>query len=147
MALDEKLRQTMNATFRFVVEIDGVRHGAFTECSLPAVEWEVEEVKEGGLNSFVHQLPGRRKSARLSLKNGVGTSELLQWYLDTMDESFERRAVTVTLLDVKRETVMTWSMFDAFPVKWAGPQLKADENGVAIQTLEFAFGDMMVQDG
>jgi phage tail-like protein len=64
-----------------------------------------------------------------------------------MDESFERRAVTVTLLDVKRETVMTWNIFDAFPVKWAGPQLKADENGVAIQTLEFAFGDMMVQEG
>jgi phage tail-like protein len=147
MVMDERLRQTMNATFRFVVEIDGVRHGAFTECSLPTVEWEVEEIKEGGLNSFVHQLPGRRKGARLTLKNGVGTSELLQWYLDTMDESFDRRAVTVTLLDVRRETVMTWSMLDAFPVKWAGPQLKADENGVAIQTLEFAFGDMMVQEG
>lgn len=145
--MDTKLRDTMNAAFRFIVEIDGVRHGAFTECSVPEIEWEVEEIKEGGLNSFVHQLPGRRKRARMTLKNGVGTSELLQWYLDTMDESFTRRSVTVTLLDVRREAVLTWNMLDAFPVKWTGPQLQSAENGVAIQTLEFACGDIMVEEG
>ena len=137
----------MHGAYRFVVEVDGERHGAFTECTLPVIEWEVEEIKEGGLNSFVHQLPGRRKRATLTLKNGVGTSALLAWYLETMDESFSRRSVTVTLLNVEREPVMTWSMLEALPVKWSGPQLKSDENGVAIQTLEFAFGDMMVEEG
>lgn len=145
--MDEQLRKTMHGAYRFVVEVDGERYGAFTECTLPVIEWEVEEVKEGGLNSFVHQLPGRRKRASLTLKNGVGTSALLEWYVETMDESFSRRSVTITLLNVERDPVMTWSMLDALPVKWTGPQLKSDENGVAIQTLEFVFGDMMVEEG
>jgi phage tail-like protein len=137
----------MHGAYRFVVEVDGERYGAFTECTLPVIEWEVQEIKEGGLNGFVHQLPGRRKRSTLTLKNGVGTSALVDWYLETMDETFSRRSVTITLLNVEREPVMTWSMFDALPIKWTGPQLQSAQNGVAIQTLEFAFGDMLVEEG
>ena len=39
------------ATFRFTVDIGGDKWvGVFTECSLPAIEWDVEEIKEGGRN-------------------------------------------------------------------------------------------------
>lgn len=141
---DKTLRKTMNAAFRFVIDVGGSKQGAFTECSLPTIEWEVEEVKEGGLNSFVHQLPGRRKGARLTLKNGVGTHELVDWYLEAMQESYKRKSVSVSLLDVKLEPVMTWHLAEAYPVKWAGPQFKSDDNSVAIQTLELACGEITV---
>jgi phage tail-like protein len=138
------LRKGTNATFRFIVEIGGAAQAAFTECSVPVIEWEIEEIKEGGLNTFTHQLPGHRKGARLTLKNGVGSTALYDWCVQTMSESFERKKVTVTLLDSMKAKVMSWDLIGAYPIKWTGPQLNASDNSVAIQTLELACGEVTV---
>jgi phage tail-like protein len=145
MTVDLQIRAQANAAFRFVVEIDNAKQAAFTECTLPVVEWEAEQVQEGGANTFVHQLPGRRKPATVSLKNGVGRCELLDWYFQTMSGEHTRKKVTITLLDVSREPVMVWSIADAFPLKWTGPQLKAADNTIAIQTLDLACGEIAVE--
>ncbi len=144
MASDAQIRGQVNAAFRFVVDIEDERQAAFTECSLPTLEWEVEEVKEGGLNVYTHQLPGRRKSARVSLKNGVGKSKLLDWYLSTLSQQSERKKVTITLLDLALKPVLVWHIENAYPIKWTSPQLKSDENAVAIQTLELICGNISV---
>lgn len=138
--------------FRFVVDIDGKPAGAFTECTLPTLEWEIEVVKEGGLNGYVHQLPGRRKSAKLTLKNGVGTSVLLKWYLTMLEaggvmDQFERRSVTVSMLDSHLAPVMRWHMEEAYPMKWSGPSLKTDDNSIAIQTLELVCNAISIEVG
>lgn len=130
--------------FRYIIEIDGKRLAVFTECTLPTIEWELEEVKEGGLNTYVHQLPSRRKAARLTLKHGIGKSPLFDWYLKTLIEKFEPRDITVKLLDVTGANVVTWVMEKAFPIKWTGPQLKSDSNTVAIQSLEFACSEIQI---
>jgi len=139
---DKKIRATAHGAFRFLVAIDGEEQAAFTDCTLPTIAWDVEEVKEGGLNTSVHQLPAQRKSATVQLKNGVGKSAILDWYLASMDDVPARRNVTITLLDITREPVMVWRINDAFPVQWTGPQLKSDENTIAIQTLELACGEI-----
>lgn len=147
MAFDPKLREQAHAAFRFVVAIGGQDQAAFTDCTLPTIEWEVEEVREGGLNSYVHQLPGRRKAARITLKNGVGKSDLLQWYLETMRGTFSRKAVTVKLVTFDKgapKVIQTWNIANAFPARWTGPDLKADSNTVAIQSLELAGGEITV---
>lgn len=145
MLVDALSRVMTTAAFRFVVAIDGVPLGAFTECTLPTVEWEVEEVKEGGLNTFVHQLPGRRKGTKITLKNGVGiASDIMVWYLQSMNEDFSRRRVSITLLSPMMMPIMVWDIEDAYPVKWTGPQLKSDGNTIAIQTLELACGEVTI---
>ncbi len=141
---EQNYRDQAIPAFRFVVEVDGESQGAFTECTLPVVEWETEEVKEGGLNTYIHALPGRRKGARLTLKNGVGKSALLQWYKDTMNEKFTRKPITITLLDAAQNTIQVWELKEAYPVKWAGPQLKTDANAIAIHSVEFACGEVVV---
>lgn len=134
----------VHAAFRFVVKIDGINHAVFTECTLPNIEWDVEEVKEGGLNTYVHQLPGLRKAAKVTLKNGIGTGDLLAWYKQAMNQEYVRRPVTITLLDTAHERVMDWNIKDAYPVKWNGPQLKSDGNAVAVETLELACGEVTI---
>lgn len=141
----KELSKSSHAAFRFVVDVAGERQGVFTECTLPVIEWDVEEVKEGGLNVYTHQLPGRRKAVKITLKNGVGTDDLMTWYMNTMTEEFSRKTVTLALLDSKREMVMTWHIEDAYPVKWTGPQLKSSDNSIAIQTLELACGEITVE--
>lgn len=130
--------------FRFVVLVNKIPFGVFTECTLPTIEWETEEVKEGGLNTYTHQLPGRRKQARVTLSNGVGASLFMEWYMKSMEEVVERRSVTITLLNSMRQPAMVWHINDAYPVKWQGPQLKSGDNSVAVQSLELACGDISV---
>ena len=145
MLLVEDLRQLANASFRFVVEVDAIPLGAFTECTLPTLELETEELKEGGLNTYVHQLPGRRKASKVVLKNGVGiATEIMAWYLKSMRGEFTRRSVTITLLSPRLIPIMVWSIEDAYPNKWTGPNLKSDDNTVAIQALELVCGDITV---
>lgn len=142
MPEDHKMRDIANAAFRFVVSIDGQGQAAFTECTLPVVEWEIERLKEGGTNNFIHQLPGQRKPATVTLKNGVGKSELMDWCLDIMEGNISRKPVTITLLNSEKKTIMVWDLNDAFPSKWTGPQLQSDSKTLAIQTLELVCGEV-----
>jgi phage tail-like protein len=106
----------------------------------------MEEVKEGGLNTYVHMLPGRRKRATITLKNGVGLAEkLINWYLAGMSEKFEYKTVTVELLSTPGKKTMTWEIYNCMPIKWTGPQLKTNDNTIAIQTLEMACGEIKCQ--
>jgi phage tail-like protein len=143
MLVEQQLQAMITNAFRFVVAIDGAPLGAFTECTLPTIDWEVEEVKEGGVNTFVHQLPGMRKRTTITLKNGVGiASDLLAWYLKAMNEQFWRRRITITMLNSLLVPVIVMHIEDAFPIKWTGPQLRTEDNTVAIQTLELACGEI-----
>ena len=138
------LRET-HIAYRFVVRLDRDPIGVFTECDLPVLEWETEEVPIGGTNTHVAILPGRRKAGRLTLKHGIGKGELVDWYCKALENKFVPRIVTVELLDVLGKGVVTWTMQDCYPVKWSGPQLKTDSNAVAIQSIEFVCGLIKVE--
>jgi phage tail-like protein len=135
-----------HATFRFLVNVAGVVTAVFTECTLPDIDWETEPLKEGGLNTYIHQLPGRRKASKIVLKNGLASDALMVWYTAVMSEKFGgfKKNITITLLDALHKPVMVWNVSNAYPIKWAGPQLKTSDNTVAIQTLELACGEVTI---
>jgi phage tail-like protein len=141
-ALSESMRAQAVPAFRFVVDVDGERQGAFTECTLPVIEWDVERIQEGGLNTYIHQLPSRRKYATITLKNGIGLQALVDWCTEAMDETFSRKSVTITMLDSALEPVMTYHIEDAVPTKLTGPQVKTDANALAIVTFELLCGEI-----
>ncbi len=142
-------RSNASPAFRFVVQVNGSPYGVFTECTLPSIEWETQPIKEGGLNTRVHHLLGRRKETKITLKNGVGSSDFVNWYLSTMGGDFGnlRRKITIELLNQKKNPVMTWHIEGALPVKWSGPQLKTDDTSIAIQSLELMCGEISVTPG
>jgi phage tail-like protein len=144
MGVDARIRSQANLAFRFVVDVDGERQAAFTECTLPSMELEVQELKEGGLNHYTHLLPGRRKAARVSLKNGIAKSSLMDWYVKSITEPVVRKKFTITLLDKGKNPIIVWTMEGAYPVKWSGPNLKSDDNTIAIQTLELVCGNVNI---
>lgn len=132
------------ATFKFRVEIDGIEEAVFSECSGLEMATEVFEYKEGGLNEYVRKFPGRTKLSNVTLKKGSATSNYLyQWYHDMEEDlltgtAITRQQVTITLYSTTDADWMTWTLNDAFPVKWVGPAFKTSEAAVAIETLEFA---------
>ncbi len=133
------------ATCKFHVEIGEIKEAAFSECSGLEIATDVFEYQEGGLNEYSHKLPGRTKLSNVTVKRGFATSnELYSWYLEMEQDllqgkSITRKQVTITLYSTSEpKELMSWTLNDAFPVKWVGPVFKAGEAAVAIETIEFA---------
>ncbi len=111
----------------------------FTELSGLEVSLQVEDWPEGGTNNHVHRLLGRATISDITLRNGITTSnDLWQWIKEVLQGRFNRRNITVALVDNKGKMIQKWEFVGAIPVKWTGPQLKADQAGVAIQSLQLS---------
>lgn len=131
---------------KFKKEKDGGQDAVFTEASGLNVEMAVEEVEEGGNNGFIHRLPGRCKIGNLTLKKGMTVStELFDWAMEVAQGKINPRHVTITLFDLTGKPLRTWDLDNAYPIKWSGIQFKAEDNGVAIETLELAHQGLQVK--
>lgn len=138
---------------RFLLEIDDQPVGSFMECTGLAVEMEIEEIKEGGQNEFVHKLPGRLKWPNLTFKRGITSSDTLFMWINVASgnaaagEVAPRSNGSVTLLNSMGEKVQKWSFRDAIPVSWKGPDLSASASDVAVEELEVAHHGFSMEAG
>lgn len=118
---------------------------AFQEVSGIDPKVAVEEVTEGGVNNYVHQLPGVTKHSNLVLKRGYVTesSTLADWAEQcvgaTLGTPIETRVMTVALLGGDSQPVITWSFDNAWPVKWEVGRFDASKNDLLTETLEIAY--------
>ncbi len=124
--------------FNFLIEIEGLVTGGFSEVRGLESEIEVEDYREGGENRYVHQLPGpTRYPSRLILKQGLtGIDSLWNWYNATSQGKIWRKNGTIMLLDRQQYPAMYWNFKYALPVKWTGPELDASSDAVAFETIE-----------
>jgi phage tail-like protein len=125
--------------FNFLVEIEGILVGGFSECTGLQVETEFFDYREGGQNGFVHRFAGPTKYPPLILKHGLTQIDgLWSWHQDVVSEKIERRNGTIFLLNNQRIPVMWWDFVKAFPYKWTGPELRAESGAVAFESVELA---------
>jgi phage tail-like protein len=123
--------------FNFVVEVEGILAGGFSECTGLQAEIESATYPEGGVNEYVHQFWGRTKYPALVLRRGVTSIDALwSWYAEVAQGKIERKNGTIYLLDRQHHSVMAWNFSQAFPVKWTGPELRADSATVAFESVE-----------
>ncbi len=123
--------------FRFLVEIDGISVARFNEVSGIQVEIETETYEEGGVNEFIHHFPKRAKYQNIVLKRGITDGqELWNWHQEVVSGIFKRKNGSIILLDSRGEEKWRWNFVHAFPVKWTGPDLKAEGSGVAFESIE-----------
>lgn len=128
---------------RFLFEIDGSEIGWFEEVSGLEFEIEVFEINEGGNNEFPHQLPGRVKWPRLTLKRGVTqNNELFEWLESVSGEGYDgdldRRTAAITLVGNDGTRLRAWEFIDAIPVKWSGPSFSVSSTDAPVESLEIA---------
>jgi phage tail-like protein len=135
---------------RFAVEIEGLVVAGFAECSGLGAEVELEEIQAGGENRYRIRLPKGTKYGNLILKRGLTDSKVLwDWHREVVKGTVKRKNVSVIVWDgsSRQNERWRWQFLGAFPVKWSGPELKADGNTVAIEVLELAhngLGDVTV---
>jgi phage tail-like protein len=124
------------AQYNFSVDFGGAGT-AFHTVVLPVSWAEVIEYREGGDPLTVRKLAGLRKFSNMILKRGLTQStDLYDWWRQTMIGSILRRDVVVTLLDENGQAVKRWVARGAWPVRYEGPRLNAEGNDVAMETLE-----------
>ena len=126
--------------FGFAVQIGDDIKGWFTECSGLSIEREVKAYPEGGVNDYVHQLPGRLKQSNITLKHGLAGNELWDWFQKGQYDSLvECRNVSIVYYDAKLTEQQRWDLVNVFPVKWTGPTFNSANNEVAVETIEFTY--------
>ena len=122
-----------------------------------SVDMQTETLKEGGENRFEHILPVRTKYTPLVLKRGlVKDSKMVQWCMDAI-LNFDIRPMNllVHLLHVKRpapnqplegsEPLISWKVINAWPKKWSVSEFNAEQNSIAIESLELNYSYFEIQ--
>lgn len=130
-------------SFRFRVEIEKIEVAQVSEVTGLSYETEIETYEEGGVNDYVHQLPKKTKYPRIILKRGItDIDEFWKWYQEVVSGTFSRKNISVFLMDVTGKDKWCWNFSQAYPVKWTGPDLKADSNTVAFESIEIVHHGM-----
>ncbi len=111
---------------------------------------DVETIKEGGENRYVHGLPGRAKYSALTLKRGMlknAQSDITKWCVD----AFKNNRVVpidlqVALLGEDHAPRIVWKVIHAWPKSWKFNELNAEKGEVFLETLELQYNRFEVRD-
>jgi len=127
----------------FWIEVQGIVLASFAECSGLSAETELQEYSVGGRNDVVYHLPVRTRFANIALKRGWTTSnELWTWYQEVIDGVIRPRDCSIVMCandgQNPSQELARLNVSQAFPVKWQGPDLRVEQNGAAVETLELA---------
>lgn len=130
--------------FRYQVEIEGISRAGFAEVSGMDSSVDTVEYREGDdLRNTPRKLAGLTKFGNVTLRWGVtDDKEFLDWIYAVAPKNsapptgMVRHNVTITLLDDTGKPGPSWQLINAWPVRYAVPDLNALGAEVAIQTLE-----------
>jgi phage tail-like protein len=147
--MSEENSQWPIATFHFSISING-QQCSFQEVSGLETETQIIEYRHGNSKEFAPiKMPGLKKVGNVTLKKGVFQKDTFfwQWYSKIQMNTIERSTVVINLLDVSRNSIMTWTLNNAFPVKVTGSELNAEGNEVAIESVEIAYETLVISNG
>ncbi len=132
--------------YQFIVEVAGVVHAYFQECSGMSLTTEVKDFWEGGLNDNKHKLPGRSNYSNVTLKRGLTDStDMWDWIHDfnaATDKASLTKDVSIVQLDFEGAQLYRWDLAGAWPVKWVGPTFNTAQSNLSVETFEIAFDSL-----
>lgn len=131
---------------RFLLEVNGVEIGIFSQVSGLEVTVGTTDVVEGGQNQFTHKLPGRMTWPNLVFSRGITESNaLFEWFTKTSGDGYasggntlDRPDGAVVVVDAANNRLRTWNFEGVFPVRWKGPSFQVSGGDVLVEELELA---------
>jgi len=120
----------------WMLEIEGVTQGAFSEVSGLDSETEVIEYQDGN-DLILRKRPGRTKYSNITLKRGyINNTELWDWRKAVMDGKIERKSGSVILAGDEGSEILRYNFFEAWPAKWKGFSLNGKGNSALTEEIE-----------
>lgn len=119
----------------------------FQEVGGLSAEVATEDLREGGVNDYAHRLPTGVKYGNLVLKRGyVDKSKVGEWCRSALEDfNFNPVDVNVILLDEEHKPLVKWIFTRAYPLKWSVSEFNAQQNTLAIESLELAYAKFRKQ--
>ena len=133
--------------FHFSVDWGGTNI-AFSEVTGLNIEVQPIEYRDGLSPEYsTTKMPGLKKYGNITLKRGVfaGDNEYFDWLNKTQLNKPDRRDIIIKLLNDEHAPVMTWKVHNAWPTKISAPDLKANGNEAAIESLELAHEGVQIE--
>ncbi len=127
--------------FYFNVTLGDKGEIAFQEVSGLDTEHELIEYRAGNSKEFsTVKMPGMRKASDVTLKKGMFADDtaLFSYFAEVTMNTVARQTVTIQLLDETGSTLFTWTLKNAWPLKFTGTDLNAQNSEVAIEELVLA---------
>lgn len=117
--------------YNFLVEMQGILVGGFSQVTGLEIVTDVEEVREGGNNAYAYKLPRPTSYSNIQLVRGLSDMDMLwAWYQDVIGGKVTRRNGTIYLLNHAGVPTMWWNFVRAYPIAWTGPQFDAESSAV-----------------
>lgn len=133
------LRDDPYMGYNFLVEIQGILAGGFSEVKGLDITTSVDERRQGGNNTYAYKLPGSTGYGDLQLVRGLSDIDMLwPWYQSVVAGKITRRNGTIYLLNQMGLPKMWWNFRRAYPVSWAGPSFDAGSATILSTTITMA---------
>jgi len=115
--------------------------GPFQDCGIAFKHEKVAELGQHAYNSYV---PGRAEYTAITLQRAMksGDWDMTKTWLESVTAdgwlvmSPDTKQATITMQDAMLQPVAKWTLKNAVPQSWKGPQLSATGKGIALETLE-----------
>ena len=126
------------ASFNFKLEIEGITIAGFSEVTGLNTESNIIDYREGDEGITPRKLSGLNKFGNLTLKRGLTIDKQLYELRKTVvDGDIKRVNLSVVAQNEKHDEVARWNVFNAWISKMMAPDMKANANEIAVETVEF----------
>lgn len=136
--------------FRFLVELDGrkVAVAAFTGFSGIQMEVDTLQIRSGNdIRGVQEYVPTMTRFAPVTLTKGiVGDDEFLDWLFSVAaspnagpKSGGKRRNLNVVALDDKGDRGVTWTLYNALPIRYQLTPMDGGRSEVLSESITFAF--------
>ena len=133
----------LNVTYKVTLDAF-IPLGVWTKIDGLAFEFDVKNHREGGVNGYEHKIIGPAKFANVRMTRPVDSdSMLVQLWIQANFITVVPQTMDIAALNAAGEEITSWSLMGVVPVKWTGPSLDINGNGVATETLEVAYEQIM----
>lgn len=135
--------------YRFKVEIDNTQVGGFSEVTGFDATFDVIEYRAGDDELTPRKQPGLVKYSNITLKRGVVDAiEFYTWINEIREGNLKRKTVTISLMNDAGSSVITsWTLTNAWPCKYTGPDFNGTGSEVAVESIEFAHEKLVREAG
>jgi len=146
-------REGLSTCFR--VLIADLKHVVFRSCDGLNAEVEVRAISEGGRLAPPRTARGQQLISRLSFSNGLVSPEsgksangtVFNWFQEVCDPAkpLVKRTISISVENSNGKTLASWKVLNAWPCKWIGPFLSAEQNGLTIEHMSFAHEGIILE--
>ena len=137
--------------FHFTVKwSDDDENVSFSEVTGLSVSTTPIEYREGANQEYTtFKMPGLKKFNNVTLKRGTVATDkgFFDWFNSIANNTVERRDITISLLNEAHEPAVTWSLKNAFPIKYDAGSLNASDGKVVLESVELAYESFTVTRG